>query len=384
MRKLFITVCELDDVPYLPEGASTRLFGAPLYEHAYRKIKDAANKLDIEVEFVRAATFPVRGAKNEFDPDFEDIVAVISPLAFLAHARCIEDGINFVIKNDPAFATVGHLRSPFAVFGLGKMVSGAAVGSCQDFIHHISECGAVYKNIAIADGEKSVPVSRIEYLRRVTQYREEFLDYLVQSGVTIELRDGITIAPNTEIRQGTVIKKGVTVGEWTRIRENCEIGPDATVTESDIHAGVEIGSSVIKNSIIEENCEIGSYSIIEDECKIAYDTKIGNNTELRDTVTGSGVVIGSGSYIVNSDIGLRAQLGAGVRVVNHSGSKERRCRIESEAVIGCGANLISPLLIGTHAHIGAGSTITDDVPANALGISRAYQTNRDGWARKRK
>ena len=123
MRKLFITVCELDDVPYLPEGASTRLFGAPLYEHAYRKIKDAANKLDIEVEFVRAATFPVRGAKNEFDPDFEDIVAVISPLAFLAHARCIEDGINFVIKNDPAFATVGHLRSPFAVFKVFSIIS---------------------------------------------------------------------------------------------------------------------------------------------------------------------------------------------------------------------------------------------------------------------
>ena len=384
MRKLFITVCELDEISYLPKGAGTKLFGAPLYEHAYRKVKDASNKLGLEVEFVRAATFTVRGATNEFNPDFDDIVAVISPLAFLAHARCIEDALNFVVKNDPAYATVGHLRSPFAVFGLGKMVSGAAIGSCQDFIHHISECGAIYKNVALADGEKSVPVSRIEYLKRANAYREEFLDYLVMTGVDIEIRDGIVIAPNTEIRRGTVLKKGVQIGEWTRIKENCEIGPYAIIEASEICAGASVQNSIIKNSVLEENVSVGAFSIIDNETRIFSEAVIGNNVELHDAVIGQGTKIGSGAYIVNSDIGNKAEIGAGVITVNHSGSRERRCKIGDNAIVACGANLIAPVIIGLGAHVAAGSTITDDVPAGALGVSRAYQINREGYARKQK
>ncbi len=383
MRKLFITVCELEEIPYLPKGVETELFYAPLYEHAYRKIKDASNKLGLDVEFVRAATFPVRGATNEFNPDFDDIVAVVSPLVFLAHSRCIEDAISFVTKNDPAYATVGSIRSLFAIFGLGKMVSGAAVGSCQDFLHHISECGAIYKNISLADGEKSVPVSRIDYYKRVESYRQELLDYLIMSGVDIENREGVVIAPNTEIRRGTIIRQGTQIGPWTRIREKCEIGPNVFITGGDIEVGCVIKESHITNSEFEENVRVEPYCRV-DSSRIFANARVGGSTEIKGSIIGMDTKIQGNSFIINSELGTNVSFGAGAVTVCHAEKDIRRCKIGDYAVIGCNASLVAPLVIGPHGYVAAGSTITDDVPAGALAVARAYQKNRSSWNRRGK
>lgn len=384
MRKLFITVCELDEISFLPNGAESELFSAPLYEHAYRKIKDAANKLDLDVEFVRAATFPVRGATNEFNPDFEDIVAVVSPLVFLAHARTIEDAISFVIKNDPAYATVGHIRSLFGVFGLGKMVSGGVIGSCHDFINHINESGAICKSIALAEGEKAVPVSRIEYLKRVEAYREELLDYLVMTGVEIETREGVTIAPNTEIRRGTVIHRGTKVGPWTVIKEKCEIGPDTVIDQSMIGERCTVKSSYVIKSTLEDGVNVSPFSHIKDS-KIFSGVEIGSFVNVDGSVIGMDTRVEHHSHIGDCDTGSRVIIGVGVATVNHYSNKDvRRCKLGDDVTVGCGANLIAPLNIGAGAFVAAGSTITDDVPSNALAIARQYQKNRDGWAKKRR
>ncbi len=300
-RKLFITVCELDEVSYLPKGAFTELYSAPLYEHAYRKIKDAANKLDLDVEFVRAATFPAKGATNEFNPDFEDIVAVVSPLVFLAHARCVEDAINFVIKNDPAYATIGSIRNPFAVIGLGKMVSGAGIGSCHDFIQQIEDCGAVYKNIALAEGEKASPVSRIEYFKRAEAYMQELLDYLVMTGVDIESRDGVIVSPNTEIRRGVLIKAGTQIGPWSVVKENTRLGPNAVIIESEIGTDCVVDSSQILQSDLEDNVKIAPYTVIKNGTRIFAGSEIGSHTTISSSVIGMDSRVDSHVHISDTE-----------------------------------------------------------------------------------
>ena len=384
MRKLFITVCELDEISYLPKGVETELFGAPLYEHAYRKIKDAANKLDLDVEFVRAATFPVRGATNELNPDLKDIVAVVSPFVFLSHARCIEDAINFIERNDSSYATVGNARGLFAVFGLGEMVEGAAIGSCGDFVHHINESGAVYKHIDIADGKKAVPVSRIEYYKKLENYRSEFLDYLVMSGVDIECRDGIVIAPNTEIRRGTKILPNTKIGGWTMIYENCVIGPDTTIIESKIHEQSVVNSSKITLSDVEKNAYIGPYSVITDECHILSGARIEGYANLSHTIVGLNSKIQPHTSLNETEIGARVSVGSNVTTVNHVDTEIRKCKIGDDVIVGSGSCLVSPLNIGAGARIAAGSVITDDVPPNALAIAREYQEIKENWAKKRK
>lgn len=383
MRKLFITVCDLDEISYLPKGVETELFGAPLYEHAYRKIKDAANKLDLDVEFVRAATFPVKGATNELNPDLKDIVAVVSPFVFLAHAKCVEDALGFVTKNDFAYATVGNMRGLFAVIGLGEMLSGSAIGSCADFIHHIDESGAVYKHVDLADGEKAVPVSRIEYFKKIEPYRNELLDYLIMSGVNIECRDGVIIAPNTEIRRGTKILQGTTIGAWSMIFENCTVGPNAYICESKIHDNCIVGSSRVTQSDIEKDVVVGSFCDISRESHILSGSKIHNYVELNNVKVGLNSQIQSNTYIQDAELGARVNIGTNVTTVNHT-EEERKCKIGDDVIVGSGSCLVAPLNIGTNALIAAGSVITDDVPANALAIAREFQENKDGWAKKRK
>ena len=382
-RKLFITVCELDEISYLPKGAFTELFSAPLYEHAYRKIKDASNKLGLDVEFVRAATFPAKGATNEFNPDFEDIVAVVSPLVFLAHARCVEDAINFVLKNDPAYATIGSIRNPFAVIGLGKMVSGSGIGSCHDFIQQIEDCGAVYKNIALAEGEKSTPVSRIEYFKRVDQYMQELLDYLVMTGVDIESRDGVIVSPNTEIRRGTLIKRGTQIGPWSVIKENAILGPNTIVMESEIGADCVVDNSQILKSDLEDNVRVAPYTIIKDGARIFAGCQIGSHTIISNSIIGMDSNVDSHAHISDTETGSRAKIGAGAVAINHTPTT-KKCRFGDDVTIGSGSTILAPVSIGSGAFVAAGSTITDDVPANALAIAREYQTNRENWAKKRK
>lgn len=384
MRKLFITVCELDEIAYLPSGAETELFGAPLYEHAYRKIKDAANKLDLDVEFVRAATFPVRNATNELNPDLKDIVAVVSPLVFLAHARCIEDALSFVVKNDFAYSTVGNIRGLFAVIGLGEMLLGSAIGSCGDFIHHINESGAVYTVMSFAEGEKAVPVSRIEYYRKLEAYRHELLDYLIMSGVNIECRDGIVIAPNTEIRRGTKILPNTQIGKWTVIRENCIIGPDSTIIESKIDEGCVVNSSTIISSDVDEKAYIGPYCRIADESHIMTGARLQSHVSLTHSVIGEESEIQPQVNLNNTETGSNVSIGSNVTAVNHLVDEKRKCKIGNNAIIGSGSSLILPLNIGDGARIAAGSVITDDVPANALAIAREFQENKENWAKKRK
>ena len=384
MRKLFITVCDLDEISYLPKGVETELYGAPLYEHAYRKVKDVANKLDLEVEFVRAATFPVRGATNELNPDLKDIVAVVSPFVFLSHGRCIEDALNFVIKNDFAYATIGNIRGLFAVIGLGEMLLGSAIGSCGDFIHHINESGAVYKHIDFADGEKAVPVSRLEYYKKLEQYKNEFLDYLIMSGVDIECRDGIIIAPNTEIRRGTKILPNTQIGAWTKIHENCIIGPNTSIIESEIDEGSVVNSSIISQSDIGENAHIGPYCVITDKSVVGANSTLNSYVELIHTSLGQNSAVQSQTKLMECEIGNNANIGSNVTTVNSINKDVRKCVIGKNVVVGSSSSLVSPLVIGDNALIAAGSVITDDVPTNALAIAREFQENKEGWAKKRK
>ena len=383
MRKLIITVCELEEVSYLPKGAKTELFSAPLYEHAYRKIKDAANKLDLEVEFVRASTFEAKGTTNEFDPDFEDVVAVVSPLVFLAHARCIEDAISFVLKNDPAYATVGSIRNPFAVIGLGKMISGASISSCHDYIQQISDCGAVYKNITLAEGEKATPVSRIDYFKKIESYQQELFDYLVMTGVEFESRDGVIIAPNTEIRRGTIIKKGTQIGPWTKIMEKAIIGPDTVIQGSEVGAESVVTASHLIDSDLEDNVSVGPYCVISNGSRVFAGCKIDSHTTISNSIIGMESKIDSHVHVSDTETGSRATIGAGTISVNHA-STARRCKLGDDVTIGAGSTLVAPVTIGSNAFVAAGSTITDDVPPHALAVAREYQTIRENWAKKRK
>ena len=384
MRKLFITICAIEAVPYLDFGMDTVLFGAPLYEHSYRKIKDAANKLGLDVEFVRASNCEIANTKSRINPSFEDIVIFASPMTFLARAKDIEGAIDYVIKSDVGYATVGSLRSLYMAVGQGKMLSGGEVGSASDFVSAMNNSGAISFPAHFADGEKSVPLTKLDYLKKVEEYRQEFLDYLVMSGVEIDLRDGITVSPITEIHRGVKLSPSVVIDSLTKILENTVIGPFSYISNSEIGENCVIESSRIVGSTLEHDIKVSAYCNLLEGNHILSNTKIGSYTQLENTVVGIDTSIGSHVCLSSCTVGTGCVVGNGVISVSFEKSKkEGLVKIGDNAIIGNGATLISPLSIGRGSFVGAGSTITDDVPTGALGIAREYQSNHSGWAKRK-
>lgn len=384
MRKLFITICAIEAVPYLDLGMDTVLFGAPLYEHSFRKIKDASNKLGLDVEFVRASNCDIANTKSHINASFEDIVIFASPLAFLARSKDIEGAIDYVVKSDVGYATVGNLRSLYMAVGQGKMLTGCEVGSPSDFVSEMNNSGAKTFPAHFADGEKSVPLTKLDYLKRVEEYRQEFLDYLVMSGVEIDLRDGICVSPVSEIHRGVRLSPNVTIDSMTKIADNASITQFSYIKNSEIGENCVIESSRIIGSCLEHDVYVNAYCNIIDGNHILSNTKIGAYSQLEHTNVGIDTVIGSHVSLDNCNIGTDCIIGNGVISVNFEKSKKDNIiKIADHSVIGNGATLVSPLSIGRGSFVGAGSTITDNIPDGALGIAREYQSNHNGWARRR-
>ncbi|MBQ7761416.1 MAG: hypothetical protein IJ400_05100 [Clostridia bacterium] len=382
-KKLYMVICDLDPVAYLPEGKKTLVFGSPIYEHTYRKIKDASNKLGLDVEFVRASACDIPNTKTRISPAFDDIVVFASPLGFLASNKDIEGAIDYVVKSDVGYATVGSLRSLYLSVGQGKMLTDGEITSCAGLVASINASGSKTFPSHFADSEKSVPASKLDFYKKIDTYRHEMLDYLVMSGVEIESREGVFVSPVTEIHRGVKLLTGSIIKDGSKIGEGAVIGPSSYIECSEIGEGAHVVQSRIINSSIEHNAKVGPYSSLNDKCHILTEAIVGSFCELRGTTVSTGSIVSSHCVLSYTDIDQKCLIGSGVVTVDfESKSKSNRVKIGMGTVIGSNSTLISPINIGMNAFIGAGSTITDDVPHGALGIAREYQSNHDGWAKR--
>ena len=154
------------------------------------------------------------------------------------------------------------------------------------------------------------------------------------------------IHPDTRIGRGTVIYPCTVVLQDVRIGSDCSIGPFAY-----LRPGTRVGDSV----------------------------RLGDFVEVKNSTLGARTHISHLTYIGDSDVGEGVNFGCGTVTVNYDGQSKRRTTIGSGAFIGCNTNLVAPVTVGENAYTAAGSTITEDVPPNALGIARERQTNKEDW-----
>ena len=131
-------------------------------------------------------------------------------------------------------------------------------------------------------------------------------------------------------------------------------------------------------------CEIGPYVHLRPHTQIADHVKVGNFVEVKNSTVGEGTKLPHLSYLGDSDIGGGVNIGCGTITVNYDGHKKYRTTIEDGAFVGCNSNLVAPVVIGRNAYIGAGSTITKDVPAKALAVARARQFVKEDWVKQAK
>src|SRR5699024_8557776 len=143
-----------------------------------------------------------------------------------------------------------------------------------------------------------------------------------------------------------------------------------------------IRHSVAKDSSIGERVQIGPYAHIRPEAQIEDEVKIGNFVEIKKSTIGMNSKVSHLSYIGDADLGNNVNIGCGSITVNYDGKHKYVTTIEDDAFIGCNSNLIAPVTVEKGSYVAAGSTITKDVPKDALSVARARQTNKEGYATK--
>ena len=212
-------------------------------------------------------------------------------------------------------------------------------------------------------------------LERNLAYMETGVNFIDLKMAYID--EGVKIGKGTTIYPCVVIEGDVTIGE------NCVIGQNTRIKDSVIGDGVTIQSSVILESKIGNETTVGPFAYLRPGSDIGNKCRVGDFVEIKNSKLGDGAKASHLTYVGDSDVGEKVNLGCGVVFVNYDGSKKYRSVVEDGAFIGCNVNLISPVNVGKGAYVAAGSTITEDVPDGALYVARSREKILEGWVEKK-
>ena len=214
--------------------------------------------------------------------------------------------------------------------------------------------------------------------------RDDAVDRLMAGGVAFLDRFAVYIGPRVEIGAGTVILPGTILRGETRIGTDCEIGPNTMIRDCQIGSGTTVNASQLNESTVGDHTNVGPFAYVRPNSHIGDSVKVGDFVEIKNSVIGSGTKISHLTYVGDSDVGQQVNFGCGTVTTNFDGFKKYRCVIGNHAFLGCNTNLIAPVTVGEGAYTAAGSTITQEVPADALAVARSRQKNLEGWAAKRR
>ncbi|MBO8170051.1 MAG: bifunctional UDP-N-acetylglucosamine diphosphorylase/glucosamine-1-phosphate N-acetyltransferase GlmU [Thermoanaerobacteraceae bacterium] len=254
-----------------------------------------------------------------------------------------------------------------------------------DVISFFQQQGHVVAGVEVRDFRELQGINNRSQLAQAEAIlRERINEALMLSGVTIVSPHNTYIDAGVQVGRDTVIMPNTHLRGNTKIGENCEIGPDTTIINSSVGSGTVINNSVIKESNIGNNCTIGPFSYLRPGTRLADNVKIGDFVEVKKSVIGKGSKIPHLTYIGDAEIEEQVNVGAGTITCNYDGKNKWKTVLKKGAFIGSNTNLVAPVTVGDNAVVGAGSTITKDVPADSLAVARERQRNILGWATKNK
>lgn len=252
-----------------------------------------------------------------------------------------------------------------------------------DVLTKLNEAGKKVGGVVTEDSDMVMGInSRRQLAEAESVMRVRILNKLMDEGVTIMDPASTFIESSVKIGRDTVIYPFTWLEGSTEIGEECEIGPNVRLTN------VEVGNGTHLQFVYGHDCKVcdevtaGPYVHLRPDTVIGNKVKIGNFVEVKNSNVGTGTKLPHLTYIGDSDIGSGVNMGCGCITVNYDGKKKHRTVIEDNAFVGCNTNLVAPVTVKAGCYIGAGSTITKEVPENSLGIARAKQKNIEGWAEK--
>ncbi|WP_027896318.1 bifunctional UDP-N-acetylglucosamine diphosphorylase/glucosamine-1-phosphate N-acetyltransferase GlmU [Zestomonas thermotolerans] len=226
---------------------------------------------------------------------------------------------------------------------------------------------------------------RMQLAELERHYQLRAASRLMAQGVTlrdparIDLRGEVTVGRDVLIDVNVILEGRVV------IEDGVQIGPNCVIKDSTLRKGAIVkANSHLEGAELGEGADCGPFARLRPGAVLGRQAHVGNFVELKNAVLGEGAKAGHLSYLGDAEIGARSNIGAGTITCNYDGANKHRTIMGEDVFIGSNSALVAPVTLGAGATTGAGSTITQDVPAGSLAVGRARQRNIEGWQRPRK
>ena len=278
------------------------------------------------------------------------------------------------------------IKAPFLIDGLKEIGQENAQGEyyLTDLVEIGRKRGVRCSAHMVSDPIEVMGINtRIDLATAEEVLRQEKVKDLMLSGVTVVDPKTAYVDKMVEVGKDTIIYPNCILQGKTKIGERCVIESNARIVDSLIGNEVLVRTnSVITESKIDDGASIGPFAHLRPLTEIKTKAKIGNFVEVKKSVIGRGTKANHLTYIGDSLVGEEVNVGAGTIVCNYDGFEKHQTIIGDRVFVGSNVELVAPVKVGSKASIGAGSTITKNVPEGALAISRVKQKNIKGWSKK--
>ena len=274
----------------------------------------------------------------------------------------------------PETAALMSGREVLALWGESAAVRGLDVQSLPESIARVQ--AGPGEGIAVTGAESAYAAQ--ETLRRRINYA------LMQQNVMLVDPNTTHVSPRAVLAPGCTVLPGCLIYGASRVGAGAVIGPNTLLRDADIGENCTVNSSQVNESRVGAGTTVGPLAYIRPGCTVGEHARIGDFVELKNSTVGDGTKISHLTYIGDSDLGKKINIGCGVVTVNYDGKKKYRTTVEDGSVVGCHVNLVAPVKIGRGAYLAAGGTITEDVPEESLVVARSRQTVKPGWVKKRR
>lgn len=338
----------------------------------------------LEAVFFQDKTFPGRRGDNLV------VLDVRFPLLTLRTVRALwrrhqKDGNALTVANTDGKTAAAIFRITDLLQVAAELVSRKKSGSglpdfVRAFVKRKKKVGACRlaseEGLAVASLRDAAVAMRILRLRKIQELTAKGVVILDPLSTWIDL--DVRIGPETIVYPSVVIEGHSSLGR------GCRVYPFVHLLDTRVGNRVKIlSSTVIEGSTIKDQAQVGPFTHLRPRTLLRPKARVGNFVEMKNTVFGSRSKAGHLSYLGDSVVAEDVNIGAGTITCNYDGVKKHQTVIERGAFIGSGTELVAPVKVGRNAYVGAGSTITKNVPAEALAVARGRQVEKPGWARRK-
>ena len=313
---------------------------------------------------------------RDADGDIERIVETKNPEQVAAEVLAIGE-VNagtYAFDAEPLMAALDHLEDDNSA---GEYYLGDVLPMLRDAGRRVIAHKATDQNVNLGVN------TRVDLAAVTAVARRQILERHMLAGVTVVDPGSTWIDAEVEIAADATIEPGCVLRGETSIGADSIIGPHSTLTDTRVGEQARVVHSYLTSAVVGDLANVGPFTYLRPDAEIGQGGKAGAFVEVKNSTIGAGAKVPHLTYVGDTEVGARANVGAGTTIANYDGRRKHRTKIGEDARVGVNNSLVAPVTIGDGAYTGAGAVIREDVPEGALGVSSNEQRNIEGYVERK-